>query len=681
MRFMERRNNNIIENKGIEAYSVENDELVKEIEDKYYECKQGMLDLHTEWISNMQFVAGNQYEYHDEDYNTHETKRLYEYEEREVRNKIRTYKNSYVARITLNKPYPFSKPITLKEEDVRSAKVTNAVIEDLWEKKKVPKLINRIGEFLGTLGCAFIKVGWDKQAGDKIFSFVDTMKENIQNNPMFSDEYKQVLMNKILKKEDVYQGDVFMKVLSPFEIYVSNPLTFDMDEQRYIIHARVYDRELLKMAYGLSDEDLPEEEASTITMQTDTISSGLGYYTRGYSYKNQRAQNSAIVKEYYERPSRYFPNGRFIISVGNRIVHYGDLPYEIGDDSKVEFPFIRLVATEEIGNFYGATPISDLKPIQKDYNAVRNRTREAHNRKSIRQTIVYENSIHEESEFDNTPGSLIVVKAGKPRPTTLDDGIQTTEFFKEMEMLDKEFMDISMIMPSQNNIPSQIRSAAQLSMVYENQDINLGIPIRNIAQGINEAFKMMIRLYKQFMHDNRFVKFQQSHEEHIEWNKEIINENIYIKNINALVKSPAQQQQAFTDLINLGLFHEQNPYGMENSIKMLEMFGLGHMSSEMAIPHKQHYDKAKRENRRVINGKPIIVGKYDNHAMHRKLHTDFIVSEDYEEYIYEIGQKYGIEVANKVEKQLSDHIDKHSEYISMQQAQMMAQMMMQQGKK
>ena len=43
--------------------------------------------------------------------------------------------------------------------------------------------------------------------------------------------------------------------------------------------------------------------------------------------------------EYYERPSKQYPEGRLIIVAGDELLYYGALPYRNGEDGKRDSPF------------------------------------------------------------------------------------------------------------------------------------------------------------------------------------------------------------------------------------------------------------------------------------------------------------------------------------------------------
>src|SRR5690606_16342150 len=101
-----------------------------------------------------------------------------------------------------------------------------------------------------------------------------------------------------------------------------------------------------------------------------------GYAYGMFRHSSTKIKNHAIVKEYYERPSRKYPHGRLIIVAGSKTLYVGTLPYMLGSDGTVDFPFVRTTCLDNPGMFWGKTVVERLIPIQRRYNALRNRKAE-----------------------------------------------------------------------------------------------------------------------------------------------------------------------------------------------------------------------------------------------------------------------------------------------------------------
>jgi len=654
-----------------------NDEIVGKIKTIYENGLNQMRPQHNSWLLTMSYVAGDQYKYIDpQNYQIKDWHRIGGYEEREVYNKMRNMKNTYKARITQKKPYPIATPITTKEKDKRIASITSAVLDDQWEKQLVEEKINIIGENLAYFGATFWKVYWDNKLGEKVFPNVEQILNQVESSAYIDDNYRAILLRGLRAKKDIYEGDVSSEIISPFEFQVDSVSRRNMNEVQYCLYTRVYHKDILKMLYNLTDKDLPEENINSITLQEGSLSTGIGYIYSNNGYRQQTLKEHNLLIEYYERESMEYPNGRFIMIAGKKVIYSGELPYKNGRNGKRDLPFIRIVANEELGNFYGSTPIADLRALQRRYNAVRNRKVEALSRISIGQWMVAENSISKNTKLTNKPGAIITYKLGRPKPERFQEKVVLSPFSEEIDNLDRMFPQISGFTPyDQTNMNSNLRSATQMSMLFEQEDLRLGTTIINISNAVKLWAKMTIRLLQQFTVGTRFVKYQEQYDDNLEWDKNLINDNIRIKNVNALIKSPAQQTQMLSDLMGMGLMDQQNRYGYDNVLMILDSFGMGEFNAKIAIPNREDIEKAKRENSRGSKLKLIGVDKIvDNHSVHIREHSKYLKSEQFEELMLSIPHEQAI----KVEKLLHEHLEQHQQILKIRALNMSMQQQQQQ---
>ena len=578
-----------------------------------------------------------------------------------VKNKMRTAKDKLKSRVFRNKPYPHAVPITKKERDIKKAKITNALVEDVWEKFSFEEnLDNKLGEYVVNSGSAFIKTGWDKNSGKEVFSFVGMSTDKINENEYLTQQEKDKYIRMIMAEKTVYEGDVFVEFIPPEEILISNISCKSVEDAEWVMHSRAYSKELLKLIYNLGDDDFLDEDVDSTTYQSTRANANMGNTTRFNNYSDRTLDGHAVVREYYENPSLHFPKGRFIIQVGKKIVHLGDLPYEIGDRGERKIPIVRFVLSVELDNFYGGNKLADLIGVQRDYNANDNRIRLGLNKKSFGRLAIEQGSIDNTESISNKPYGIMSVKRGYAIPREISTANNLVEFFTNKEVLKSEMSELLGLSEySPQSLPSSIRSGVSISMLYENEDDNILPAIKSVAAGITKVFKYIIRLYQQFTteDDKRFVKYNRTEDENLFWNSELLTDNIHIKNILDLEKRPSQKKQEVIDLIQLGAFDKENRYGenLPQLIKALEVGG----ELDLAIPNKTDRDRADRENSHIRNGKPIIIDEFDNHIVHYKQHTDYIKSESWQDFIENYAMQHGLDAAKVIEETFRKHIKEH----------------------
>lgn len=104
-------------------------------------------------------------------------------------------------------------------------------------------------------------------------------------------------------------------------------------------------------------------------------------------------EDGVLVTEYYEMPSAEYKNGRLLITCGDMLLYEGELPYQTGENGERRAPFVRQVSLSRPGCFWGMSIIERCIPIQRAYNAVKNRKHEFLNRAAVGVLAVEEGSV------------------------------------------------------------------------------------------------------------------------------------------------------------------------------------------------------------------------------------------------------------------------------------------------
>ena len=116
---------------------------------------------------------------------------------------------------------------------------------------------------------------------------------------------------------------------------------------------------------------------------------------------------------------------------------YGSLPYKNGEDKKRDFPLTRQVCIEHPGCFWGISIIERLIPIQRRYNAVKNRKQEYLNRITIGVIDVEEDAYTNQEDFEEGigPGTIMLRKRGADKAQSLSFGTESVQNLNEEDRL------------------------------------------------------------------------------------------------------------------------------------------------------------------------------------------------------------------------------------------------------
>jgi len=609
-----------------------------------------------QWRLNLCFREGQQYV----DINTvslalEEQPIIFDWEEREVFNHIRPLSDTRIAKLKRLRPITKARPGNPNDmKDINSAKIGSLILKNIHSDQKLrDKHANEVlwAELCGTV---FRKHIWNPQRG-----------RVIGMQPV-ADEAGQQLTGEM---KPVYEGDEEVIVCPPQEILPDSCYHQDLDACRSIIHAKAFHVDDIEDIFGV--RVAPEKAQVEKLAATMNGLSGLGYGQGGFIMHTTRLESHAIVKEYHERPSKKYPQGRLIVSVGGHNPYAGPLPYQVGDNGTQDFSFSMLKCIDRPGVFWGATVIELLIPVQRRYNALRNRKAEYLNRCAIGQWNVQRDSV-DDDEFERNagmPGAIHVYERGSIPPAPVSNGELPAAFALERKDLMEEMVILSGVSETsrQSAAPPGVKSGIALQYIQEQDDVRLSNTADNIERFEIHSGRIQLRLHKQFVKFPRTLNSigKNNVAEVVDYTgSDIIGENVYIDNMAALAESPAQKRQMVFDLLESGLLFDPDTGKINRDMRsrIFDMIEMGEWESADDAD-QLHIAKAERENRGLQNGQLLEAVDYDDHIIHIDLHNRFRLSLDYEQLVTQYPQ---------IEEIFDLHVNMHLTFLN-QRAMAMAQ--------
>ena len=604
----------------------END-LVKETLADFEERVRQRKTFDSQWQMNMNFYMGNQFV--DVGYGgiVREIDKQFFWQEREVYNHIAPIIDVRLSKLSKIKPKMHIMPATNDEQDIYTAKVGKKILDSVEGKMNLRAKINQATKWSEICGTSFYKISWNSNLGQIVALEDDGRK--------------------------IKTGDVEISVCSPFEIYPDSSTHENLDDCQSIIHARAYTASQVKQMYGVQVEG-----ADVNVFSLDGASSSLGGLGHGglatKTIETVR-KDSVIVLEKYVRPTAEFPNGRLIIIAGDKLVFDGELPYVNGFDGKREFPFVRQICNEQVGSFWGESMIGRLIPVQRAFNAVKNRKHEFLNRLTLGVLAVEDGSV----DIDNleeeglAPGKILVYRQGSTPPDFLGGEKLPVDFDKEEENLLDEFHKISGTseMGNMETISNSISGVA-LELLIDENETRLIFTTDSIKTAIKTVAKHILRLYKQFATLPRLLKvmgenggldimyFSQS---------DITSDDVRFDTDNDSTDTVSQRREMIFNLLDKGLLSDENgKISNATRSKILENLGFGVWENATDL-NELHLKNADLENTWLASGENVSVKEIDEHALHVASHVGYMLKNIY-------GSK---NVDKNVEAKFLQHIAAH----------------------
>lgn len=585
------------------------EDLVSEVKADFKRRQQDRKPIETQWQLNMNFLLGNQYCAISNVGDIEDYDKQYFWQEREVYNHIAPLIEVRISKLSKIRPSMAVIPASTEENDIQTAKISKNIIDSVNHRLNVSEKINKATVWSEITGSSFYKIIWENELGASVG--VDENGKKIK------------------------EGDVNVVVCPPYEIFPEDMNASSIEECRSIIHAKAYHVDTIKSLWGV---DVDGESIDVFSLDNVSTLGGLGYTASVPKVISKPKENHAIVIERYEAPSSKYENGRVIIVAGNKLLHIGELPYVNRTDEKRGFPFVRQVSIEQPGSFWGSSIIERLIPVQRAYNAVKNRKHEFLNRLSMGILTVEDGSVDTDNleEEGLSPGKVLIYRQGSQAPSIMDLGKVPLDFSEEESKLLNEFIQISGVSDLMLNskINNSNTSGTALEILLEQDNTRLSSTADQVKYAVKSITQHILRLYKQFATAPRLSKIvgKGGEVELFYFNAtNITSDDIIFETENEFSETLSQRRSMIFDLLKVGLLEDEN--GKINNTyrtKILEMLGFGVFDVKNNLT-ELHLKKARKENLLLLqqNMAPELL-EIDEHQMHINEHIAFLLSDDYE---------------------------------------------------
>ncbi len=582
-------------------------ELVEEIQADFTARREARRFLEQGWRLDMNFVSGDQYCFVSPSGELEEEDPSFYWQSRRCFNHIAPTVETRLARLSKVRPSLNVRAFSDEEADIATARLSSNILKSVKNRLDLDSVIARATQWSETVGTAFYKVVWNFDDGNVIGT--DGTGHSVK------------------------EGDVNVVPLSPFEIYPDSLTAEDMSEVKSLIHAKAVPVSEIHEKFGVRLQGRRIEDFSFLP-----YSSASGWKRPVDGGDSQYGENMEIVIERYVRPNGAYPDGRLEIVAGNELLFEGVLPYRNGDRGERTLPFIRQTSLSLAGSFFGASVVDRLIPLQRAYNAVRNRKHEFLNRLTTGVITAEDGSVDAEELAENGlyPGKVIVYRQGSPAPAFLDGGSIPNEFAEEENRISEEFILVSGTseITRSSTTATNVTSATGLQLLIEQDTNRMHMSVESVERAIKEVGKQILHLYKQFAATKRLLRMTGTggHAELFYFDaSDISADDVSFE--TGYDKTPEEIREEIISLFNLGLLKdEKDGFSDEMRNKLLNALGYGSFENARDISDL-HIKKAERENV-LLRERAVDADSYDDHALHIAEHTRSLLSGGEEDKAY-----------------------------------------------
>lgn len=593
------------------------DEYVNFVDTKFDEYRKARLPEELQWRLNLAFASGDQFlAINHVSNNLEEVPLLHDSEEREVFDQISPILEARHSRLSRGDPRRVVRPASDRQDDLSRAQTSAKVIQYTETETDHSDQLELGIAWSERLGGFFKKNLWYGDKG-RVLALVQ-------------DETGQT--------QELREGDLVSTVVPYTEIYPEDPYRSYKDN-RAIIHAKAFTVQEIEEQWGVN---VQPEHVEILTLQPGSVGArGLEYVAGKYTFRSQKLQNSALVKEYWERSSKKFPDGRLIIVAGKQLLHLGPLPFMVGKDGTPDLPFTHYPNITQPGLFFGTCLMPRLIPLQRRWNSLRNREAEYLKRVAIGQLMVEEGSLDNIEDVELNaydPGFIFILRRGGAKePRYMEFPPLPATFQQEKETLEREFQVLSGVsdVAKVSKSPNAADSGIALEILLEQDDTRLAPTRNNLHRGLVSEAKHWLRLYRQFVKVPRLARVtNRSEVELVEWvGSDLNNDDVIIEGGSGLGESLAQRRKRVMDLLQAGLLADPQTgqISREARSKALEAMEMGYWESAADSDYDLQRSKQQREIKLIMQGILPNISPIDDHVVHAETLRRQMLTSEFEE--------------------------------------------------
>lgn len=572
------------------------EEIVESVTRDYRERAEARRALETQWRLNLNFYTGNQYCTSLPSGEVADVERDYYWQEREVFNHIAPIVETRLAKLGAVRPTLTVRPFSSDDGDIKTAKTAGKILDSACDRLNIDGVLGEGAMWSELCGTSFYYVGWDERKG-------------------------------LDMGDGVCEGDVCVSAVSPFEIYPDNLFASEIGDCRSVIRARAVDVDEIKRIYGKS---VPPEEMNVVGISASAVGGGLTAESAVNKLGVCPSERCAALIERYTAPTDDKPNGEYAVVANGTLLHYGELPYVNGTDGKRAVPFVKQVSLSIAGRFFGMSVVERTIPVQRAYNAVKNRKHEFMNRLAVGVMAVEDGSV----DIDNleqegiSPGKILVYRQGATPPRMVEMGAVPSSFDTEEARLISEFTQVSGVsdaLRSSQALAANMSGAA-LQLLIEQDDTRLSLSAQQVRLAAREIARQILRLYKQFGTASRITRTigKNGEPELMHWSaSDISSDDVVFATDNELLSTPAMRQNMMFELYKLGLLADDNGR-MSDAAKRKFMDALGYGGWNGDFDNTQ-LNVARAEKEQATGD--YALDEFDDHGIHIDTHIRYLLGD------------------------------------------------------
>lgn len=592
--------------------------------------------------------------------------------------------------ILKNKPRITVRPNTQTAKDKTAAKIAELVANTNFERLQEVDNYEYALSCLITYGTVFKKDFWD----DSYTSSVEIPR--MEERPVFDPNTgmptgQMEEIQSVDPESGAYLfdslplGDVNTAVIEPFRICL-DPLASNLHDIRWIMEYSIrpltwitenYDKPEQGLEPQLNEkgEELPPAQQQGYTGEAgdvkpeESLSTGMrrffqlksssgvkgvlasGLGSSSASGDSMMIDEAAVVKEYYERPTKKYPKGRLIVVANNCLLYAGDSPYS-GPEQGDWHPYSACRWEIVPARFWGKSPFDDATEVQKHINTIDSVIILNRKTMAIPQKLIPRGTMANNDQWSGRPGQKISYTPGSngEKPETIMAAGLDAQVFQERAQKVEDIKQITgAIDILKGDRPPGVTAFSSLNLLFE---VGAGklFPVADRWKRFTESSqKKQLKLVAKKYREPRpeFIQRLQSmnSELTVDQIKDFVGKDLYdncnvvIDPASAVPRMKAAEQAKLMELAQSGVLNLQDPANRSEFLQRMDILGFDAGYGKDA--NRASYENSLLDELANSPGgmRPIVLDA-DQHDIHIALHQDRQKEPSFQELPFEVQQAY-----------------------------------------
>lgn len=600
-----------------------------------------LFPLHQSWVQNLLFLTNRQWWQVDKLSGNFTLPKVPEWKERPQSNISLAYYKTFLAKATKNRPAVQAVPASGDPDDLNAAELAEEVLEAKWRELNLARQLRKAIAWTIATGNAYIYPFWNTDTGKVVPLTVPVdLPDGTTVDAIIDANGEPVLLEDGTPDptaEPIYmaEGDVGVKVYSPFQIRVNADAEYEEDVEWVII---AESRPVQDVRNQYPDKAWEINADDTRIDEYDRLMNSLmsGPDTQMVGTMNPDTADKALVLHYHEKPSPQFPQGRYWVSCNNStiLVEPTELPEGL-------WPCIIHMTDVDVPGRYHAMPtLEAIIGINREYNELNAQIKEHHNMHSRGKWLVPKGSGIKKGTITNRPGEVIQYNPGF-EPKQADLKSLPAAVYNERERLLSDFEQVSGVHKiSMGAPPPGVTAGVAFLQLQEADDTDFGPFLQMLEESVAMLSGMILQIIKDNYEEERLIAVSGPNKRYIV--KSFIGSDLQgVHDIVPVYGSSAPWGQVAKQNLLMQLatqipeMFQDKESGMFDAAKLARLLPLGGLES-VSANEDEDIAEARTEQmmfEEYIPGSPLpMVEFYQNHMVHYKEHVRLLKSAKFKQW-------------------------------------------------